>query len=111
MIVKQEFRFLSYTWTIWYNYIKKDLVESFNSKIKLKTFFRNNSQQKQETKLANKEPSIKSKTQKELLYCWMEAVNKDIVKIFSDKNKLLKSNVADTDKMLWNIFQNATILL
>ena len=30
----------------------------------------------------------------------MEAVNKDIVKIFSDKNKLLKSNVADTDKML-----------
>ena len=90
MIVKQEFKFLSYTWTIWYNYIKKDLVESFNSKIKLKTFFRNNSQQKQETKLANKEPSIKSKTQKELLYCWMEAVNKDIVERFSVKKNYLK---------------------
>ena len=38
--------------------LKKDL-ESFNRKIKLKAFFHNKSKHKQETELADKEPSIK----------------------------------------------------
>ena len=45
--------------------LKKDL-ESFNRKIKLKAFSHNRNEQKQETKLAIKEPSIKSKTNWEL---------------------------------------------
>ena len=68
--------------------LKKDL-ESMNRKIKLKGFFRNKNKQKQETELANKEPSIKSKTNWEpkknhhTVETFMEAVTKDVVgKIF-----------------------------
>ena len=57
--------------------LKKDL-ESFERKIKLQ-------EQKQETKLANKDPSIKSKTNWEpkknhhTVEMFIEAVNKDVV--------------------------------
>ena len=83
--------------------LKKDL-ESFNRKIKLKTFFYNKNVQKQETELANKEPVIKSKTNWEpkknhhTVETFIEAVNKDIVKRFSDTKKLPKNNLTDTDK-------------
>ena len=85
------------------NILKKDL-ESFNGKIKLKVFFRNKNVQKQQTELANKEPNIKSKTNWEpkknhhTVETFIEAVNKVTVEIFSDKKKLPKNNLTDTDK-------------
>ena len=85
------------------NILKKDL-ESFNRKIKLKAFFCNKNVQKQETEPANKELIIKSKTNWEpkknyhTVETFIEAVNKNIVKRFSDTKKLTKNNLTDTDK-------------
>ena len=59
---------------------------------------------KQETKLANKEPSIKSninlepKKKHHNVEMFSETVNKDAVERFSDKNKLPKNNLTDTNK-------------
>ena len=55
---------------------------------KLKTFFHSKMEQKQETELANKEPSIKSKTNWEpknnhhTVETFIETVNKDVVERF-----------------------------
>ena len=82
--------------------MKKDL-ESFNRKIKLKAFFHNKNVQKQETELANKEPNIKSRTNWEPkknhrnVKTFIEEVNKNIVERFSDKKKLHKNSLTDTD--------------
>ena len=79
--------------------LKKDL-ESFRRKIK--AFFHNKNEQKQET--ANKEPSIKSKTKignpknHNTVETFIEVVNKDVVEKFSNKNKLPTNNLKDTDK-------------
>ena len=65
---------------------------------------RNKNAQKQETELANKEPNIKSRNNWEpkrnhhTAETFIEAVNKDIVERFSDKNKLSKNTLTDTDK-------------
>ena len=83
-------------YTVWYIYwlIHFRDLESFNRKIKLKAFFFNKIEQKQETELANKEPNIKSKTNWEpkmnhpIVETFIEAVNKDVVEIFLDKSKL-----------------------
>ena len=77
--------------------MKKDL-ESFNKKIKLRKLFHNKNVQKQETKLANKEPNIKCKTIWEpkknhhTVETFIEAVNKDIAERFSHKKKLPNNN-------------------
>ena len=84
--------------------ILKKGLESFNRKIKLKSFFCSRNGQKQETKLANKEPIIKSKTNLEPkknhhgVETFIKAVIKDIVERFSDKKKLHQNNVTDTEK-------------
>ena len=70
----------------------------------MKAFFCNKNIQKQETELANKEPSIESKTNWEpkknhhTVETFIEAVNNDIVERFSDTKKLPKNNLTDTDK-------------
>ena len=99
--VKQEFKFLSCTWTL--------DVESFNRKVKLKTFFHNKNEQKQQTELTSKEPSIKSKTSWNQLEpskknhhtaeMFIEAVNKFVLERFSDKKTLPKNNFTGTDKI------------
>ena len=57
-------------------------------------FFRNKNEHKQKTELANKEPSIKSKTNQEPK---KNHHTKDAVK-FPDKNNLPKNNLMDTNK-------------
>ena len=70
-------------------------------KVKLKAFFHNKKIQQQETDLANKEPNIKCKTNWEAkknhhtVEKFIKAVNKDVVEIFSHKNKLPKNNLTD----------------
>ena len=67
-----------------------------NRNFNLKALFHNKNKQKQETEIASKEPSIKIKTHWELkenhhtVKTFIEAVNKDIMEKFSDKNKLSK---------------------
>ena len=96
--------------------LKKDL-ESFNRKIKLKAFFCNKNIQKQETELANKEPNIKCKTNWEpkknhhTVEMFIEAVNKDIVGIFSDTKKSPKNNLTDTDKNAIEYFSKRNDLI
>ena len=96
--------------------LKKDL-ESFNRKIDLKALFHNKIEQKQETELANKEPSIKSKTNWEpktnhhTAEKFIEAVNKDVVERFSYKNKLPKNNLTGTDKNAIEYFSKCNNLV
>ena len=97
-------------------FLKKHL-ESFNIKIKLKAFFYNKDEQKQETKLANKEPSNKSKANWEpkknhhAVETFIEAVNIYVVKTFLDENKLPKNNLSDTDKNAIEYFEKCNNLV
>ena len=83
--------------------LKKDL-ESFNGKVTLKANFHNKIVKKRDKKLANKEPNVKSKTNSEpkknhhIVEMFIEAVNKNIVERFSDRNNLPKNNLTDTNK-------------
>ena len=89
--------------------LKMDL-ESFVRKIKLKAFFQNKKHQLHETDLSNKEPNIKSKTKWEPknnhhnVEAFIKAVNKDVVEIFSDKNKLPKNNLTDAYRKCYTLF-------
>ena len=76
--------------------LKKDLAR-FSRKNKIKAFFQNKNEEKDETELANKEPSMKSKINWEpkMIYHnnerFIETVNKAVVERFSEENKLSKN--------------------
>ena len=85
---------------------------------KLKAFFHNKSEQKQETEQPNKEPSIKSKTSWEpkenhhTVQTFIEVVNDDVVERFLDKNKLPKNNLTDTDKnAIWHFSKRIDLVI
>ena len=67
--------------------------------IKLKAFFHNKNEQEKEAKLANKQPSIKHKTNWQPkknhhnAETFIKAVNKDVVERFSNENELPKNNL------------------
>ena len=69
------------------------------------------------TEPANKEPNIKSKTNWEpkknyrTVETFIEAVKKDIVERFSDKKKLPKSDLTDTDKNAVEYFSKCNDLV